>query len=366
MTPPLAAAVAAHGLPSGVRSLPDRPLPAHQWRDVLGDAKDARTIGWLAQAVDDGSFATTEAQAEEAYELHAEAMGLALVLERLLLDVVALLSDAGVDHRVLKGSAVAHLDYPDPALRPFGDVDVLVPAERFDMAVATLLAAGFVRERPQLRPGFDRRFAKSTTLTSTEQLPLDLHRTLAAGRFGFALDAGDLFASSSPFRLGGRRLLALAPEERFLHACYHAVLGSPKPPLLALRDIAQMLLTKELDLVGVQRRCTAWQGQAVLARAVVLTWDTFGMVEPSPLLDWSRQYRPDAADRWVLRAHTVGRSGGTQAITAVAAITGVRQKLAFLWALIVPQRAFLGDGKARYWRWWARGAAALVHAVGRG
>ena len=355
----LATSVAAYGLPNR-SSLPARPLRTHEWEPLIRGARDHRTIGLLARAVADGSFVTTTEQAEEAYDTHAEAMGLAVVLERVLLDVASVLTGAAVDCRVLKGSAVAHLVYPDPAQRPFGDVDLLVPAAQFDLTVALLVDAGYRRERPQLRPGFDRRFAKSVTLTSPDGLPVDLHRTLAAGRFGVTLAVNQLFAASSPLVLGGQTLSALGPEDRFLHACYHAVLGSSSPPLLALRDIAQMLLTTDLDMVEVQQRSQLWRGQAVLARAVVLTWETLALVPAPALVAWARCYRPDRSERRVLRAHTVHRSGGTQALTALAAITGLREKLAFLWALAVPQRGYLGDGRSRYWRWWVRGARALT------
>ncbi|CAN5190501.1 hypothetical protein BH24ACT1_BH24ACT1_09330 [soil metagenome] len=358
MIPSLAAAVAAYGLPTR-SSLPDRPLPVHEWELTVAEARDHRTIGFLAQAVADGSFVATAEQAEQAYDAHAEAMGLAVVLERLLLDVVALLSGAAVDHRVLKGSAFAHLVYPDPAQRPFGDVDVLVPASRFDVAVTTLVDAGYTRERPQRRPGFDRRFVKSVTLTSPDGLPVDLHRTLAAGRFGLTLAADDLFAASSALMLAGQTLSALAPEDRFLHACYHAALGAA-PPLLARRDIAQMLLTTDLDLTEVRRRCEAWRSQGVLARAVALTWETLALSDPVPLVTWARSYRPAASERWALGAHSMQRRSGAKTVTTLMAITGLRDKLAFLWALAVPQRTFLGDDRARYRRWWARRAVALT------
>lgn len=358
MTEALAAAVAAYGLPSR-RGVPDRPLDPHQWAAALREARDARTIGLLSRAIEEGSFAATDQQKAQAYDLHAESMGLAVVLERALLDVVALLIAATVDYRVLKGSAVAHLDYPDPALRPFGDVDLLVPASSFDLTVATLVEAGYARSRPQLRPGFDRRFAKSVNLTSPDGLPVDLHRTLAAGHFGLLLDVDDLFASSAPFVLAGCRLSALDAEDRFLHACYHAVLGAA-PPLLALRDIAQMLLTTELDLGEVRQRCSAWRAEAVLARAVALAWETLGLSEPLPLVAWARGYRPVATERWALQAHSVQRRRGAKALTTLAAIAGLRNKLAFLWALAVPSPTFLGDGRGRYRRWWAQRAVALT------
>ena len=53
-----------------------------------------------------------------------------------------MLRRSGLDHRALKGAAVAHLDYPDPALRSFIDVDLLVRAEEWDDAIQVLREAG--------------------------------------------------------------------------------------------------------------------------------------------------------------------------------------------------------------------------------
>ena len=53
-------------------------------------------------------------------------------LEQEVLTVIDLLTASAVDVRILKGSAVAHLDYPDPALRSFIDLDILVRSEQIE------------------------------------------------------------------------------------------------------------------------------------------------------------------------------------------------------------------------------------------
>ncbi len=53
-----------------------------------------------------------------------------------------MLDDAGIDLRLLKGPALAALDYPDVQQRPTGDLDLLVRAEQIDRAVEVLVAAG--------------------------------------------------------------------------------------------------------------------------------------------------------------------------------------------------------------------------------
>lgn len=56
---------------------------------------------------------------------------------------VASLNRAGVDSMLLKGAAVAEVAYPDPALRPMRDVDLLVREADLERAKQALLAAGF-------------------------------------------------------------------------------------------------------------------------------------------------------------------------------------------------------------------------------
>jgi hypothetical protein len=120
--------------------------------------------GLLNAAVDDGALPATESQVQQARATHLSITMRVLSLERELVTVVDLLAGEGIESRVLKGSAVAHLDYPDPALRSFIDLDVLVRASDIDRAVAVLSGAGFKRTLAQPRPGFDRRFDKGLTL----------------------------------------------------------------------------------------------------------------------------------------------------------------------------------------------------------
>ena len=170
---------------------------------------------------------------------------------------------------MLKGSAVAHLDYPDPSLRTFGDVDLLVRSRDIDAAVAVLAARGARPRLGRAPPGFDRRFGKGATFTHRHG-PGD--RPAPDVRDGAVRTAdapgGPLGAAEDTFDLAGRPVRALDAECRFLHACFHAALGNAAPRLVPLRDVAQMLLFGGLDMDRVDRLMRAWQAEAVVARAV--------------------------------------------------------------------------------------------------
>ncbi|MCP6423258.1 nucleotidyltransferase family protein, partial [Klebsiella pneumoniae] len=84
--------------------------------------------------------------------------------------------------------------YPSPALRSYGDIDLLVRAGQLAAAVDALAGAGAHRHHAEAHAGFDRRFAKAVGLTGPHGVAIDLHRTLVVGPAGFLIDLDDLFA----------------------------------------------------------------------------------------------------------------------------------------------------------------------------
>ena len=375
----LVAAVAGYGLPrpagpGGREQRPagpgghgqNAPLPDGTWAELLAHSRGQRLTGFLALAVRDGALCTRPDQAAQADTAHREAMGTVLVLERLLLDTADLLAGEGIAVRVLKGSSLAHLDYPAPELRSFGDVDLLVRSEQFDDAVTALARAGHRRRFPQPRPGFDRRFSKGTSFVTDAGTEIDLHRTFVMGPFGLTMKLDDLWARASTFRVGGVQLCALGREERFLHSCFHASLGDNPPRLLALRDVAQVLLDGRLDLYLVRALAASWQADAVLARAVQLAWHAFGLDSAvSPLAAWAMAYRPDHHERRALAAYTDPHGGyAARSAAALRAVPGVRDKAAYLRALAFPARDYVDPRHSGRVDRWRHGVTAILRRQG--
>src|SRR5262249_33727328 len=117
-------AVAAYGLAGSGRARPETPLPDGAWARFLESVASERLVGLLGAAIADGAWSVTDDQRVAAAALQADISIGSLLLERLLLDVADRFAADGVAVRVLKGPAVAHLDYRDPAWRSFGDLDL--------------------------------------------------------------------------------------------------------------------------------------------------------------------------------------------------------------------------------------------------
>ena len=357
----LLATIASHGLAGASTRAPSAPLDVRAWHELLRAVRFQRLAGHLVHALCDGAVPATDGQYAQAADLHIHAMQQVLRLERHMIDTVATLRSAGVAALVLKGPSLAHTAYPDPGLRVFGDIDVLVPSDAFDDAIAALTALGCERRWPQLRAGFDRRFGKSATLVSPAGHEIDLHRTLTVGPFGLTVDLPGLFETATTFTLGGQRLPTLAPEERFLLACYHAALGNYPPRYVALRDIAQLLLTTDLDLDRVMALARDWAGEPAVARAVTLTWDTFDLADVLSLSVWAQRYVPDRRERRALAGYLKPQRGSVpMALSSLRVIRGVGAKCAYASALLLPDRQALHYYERGYGRWWRRGARTLV------
>lgn len=361
--PDLMRSIAAYGLQGSHVRLPDQPLADEDWSRLVRQVLTGKLIGLLAIAIDNGDLSTTPEQRGEIAELHVAAMSHSLQLERLLLGIADTLDHAGVPFRVLKGSAVARLDYEDPCLRPFVDVDLLVRSDDFARAVGLLEAAGIRRIWRSPREGFDRRFGKGATLVTADGYEVDLHRTFVSGPWGLTVTLSDLWQPGRDIELAGRVLQTLSDEARLLHAAMHAVLGHElSTPYLASRDVAEMILFGRIDRVELLAMARRWQVEAVLAEAITLAWTMFQLADITALSAWAETYQTTDLDqrrRAVYRQAT--GSYTAKSVASLQALPRMRDRMSFLLDLAFPSGQFLTDRGLSRRAWMRRGMSRAVH-----
>lgn len=113
------------------------------------------------------------------------------------------LADAGIDVIYFKGFANAHTLYPDPDLRLFGDLDVLIERRDLARAVELLGAAGF-SFRPDFTPrwGFQAEGSFVPFASADDACNLDLHLEPDSYPINQALDAGRVRAQARTVKVG--------------------------------------------------------------------------------------------------------------------------------------------------------------------
>ena len=360
MTERLTRLVAGHGLKrrpavelDGVGS---EPPGEADWLLLRSRLLSARLTGLAVAAAAEGVLSLTQEQEAELLEQQRARMARALVLERTLLTVTAELERAAIPVLALKGSSFAHTAYPDPSWRDFDDVDLLVPTNDFARAGRVLVEAGCNATTVAPRPGFVERFGKAGVFRK-DVFEIDLHRTLMLGPYSIWVDAERLFAERSTFPLGGRRISCLSPELRFIHACMHAILGANPPLLLPLRDVAEIDRAGDIDMDAMARDARTWRLESVIALAAKEVRERLD-VEPGPILSAFDTVRPSRLERKAVRAYLeVGHSGGRTSSSMIRVLPGVRPKLAYLRAIVLPDEDFLvrhTGGSGSKWRGYAR------------
>lgn len=296
--PPTAQWVLALGCRTDRRA-PTDVLSDAEWVALRSVSSPHRLDGLLVHAVASGALPASERQLAEIGQLELDLTSDRMWQEHRVIEVVELLRRAGIDTIVLKGLALATLDYPDAQMRPTGDVDLLVRGEDLAGAGRAIEQAGGVRIDPDPVQGFAATVGKGAAYRTAEG-EIDLHRLLVWGPFGVRLDPAPLWTSARRFEVNGVPLLALGLEESLLHACAHLLIRSWRRAITA-RDVAQFLEHPALDTERVLGLARRWGSEAVLAAAVLLVRRELALESDGPLVSWAHGYPSTIRDRLWLR-----------------------------------------------------------------
>jgi hypothetical protein len=174
---------------------------------------------------------------------HRRDIGRTLGLRQLAEQAVQALTSAGICCTILKGHDFALRLYPTPALRPFRDVDILVPCSRYKQADVIVRGLGFNPVEPERKYAAGDYGQISYLATSAEQWSLELHWNVInspAARRTCSITWDD-FAfkpQQPPAQAGGYR--HLTPVSLLILAGVHACVGHRFDSLQQLCDIRQI------------------------------------------------------------------------------------------------------------------------------
>jgi hypothetical protein len=317
----------------GLRQTPLEPavLDAHEASSLLLWTRNERLDGALVGAVAASDVTLPEAAADQARAQHLEAQHRALACEAMALGALDVLGGADVEAWILKGPAVAHLDYPDPAQRSFVDVDLLVARTELLGAVHALEGAGFVRSEPPWARWWERRYARTIVLRSPEGVELDLHAAIVDSYFGVRLDHLALLGPEPDWvTLGGREVRALAAPARLLAAAYAATI-SWGPQLRLLRDLGYLLTVSQVDWTAAAEIARPADGEAVIAAAIDRCAHETGIDPHHPAVVWARDVEaPEHVTEALALVATVPSTGWTAAARSILPALGPANRAMFL------------------------------------
>ena len=206
-----------------------------------------------------------------------------------LRDLVGAFGGAGIQTIVLNGPALATSYYPDPALRPFIDLDLLVRRADRQRALDTLFERGYTHETP----GRSLEHVPAAYLAPPRDsglLPIDLHwECVGQSTAGRAAEraAEEIWSRAVAAPAWGDAARTLASEELLIYlaanfAIHHTLTGA-----LWQLDLALVLRRHRgtLDWDAVVARARRWGAASAVYFGLRSVGDHLGVTAPTPAMN---------------------------------------------------------------------------------
>ena len=248
---------------------------------------------------------------------------------------------------LLKGAALAQWLYPAPALRPFGDADVLLHQSDVPRLQVLLETRGY-HAHAELSKGFGDAYYSEMAFaqTTAPRLALDAHWHLFVPvYFRARMDIRWFWARTQTFLLNAQPVLIFDPTAQLLHLTIHASLNHRHSPrLLWLYDLA-LLLTKHGDAID-------WDDAARFARASQVTRSVreileqtetrWGVCAPAPFLQTLKNTRIGWSERAAF-ALTAAEHNQARALSDALATPGAMNKVRYAARHVFPDAAYMTE-----------------------
>jgi len=273
----------------------------------------------------------------------------AVVQESEAARVLGSLAGAGLDIVLLKGADLRLRVYPDPAVRPMTDLDLLVPPEQAGRARSLLTGLGYTPLEPEPRPGFLERFGHALGLQPPPEFSLyvDLHWEIREGLGYYRLPYEVIKPRLQEVLFHGLPLKVLAPEHLLIHLCLHTYWEFSQ--WRQFLDLALAIRRLPLNRKQFAAAVKACRCEVPVCRVLDLGRSLLPEPSFSPTALGLSDTRPGLAERFVAD----GTLGPLIPYLAVLSHHPLQDWLPFLAAKLWPQRSYLAAklGSASRWRY---------------
>ena len=204
--------------------------------------------------------------------------------------VLGALREDNIPVIALKGAHLAQIVYGDIALRPMGDIDLLVRESDLPRVEKKLLKMEYhifgVREW-YANYRYKLEFQRTGRGTTVE-----VHWSLLDATSPFTLDVAGLWQRARPATLAGVKVKVLSPEDLLLYACLHTSFCDRFPGVKPLCDIAEIMrhYRNEIDWDQVVWRAHQWKASRYIFLTLYITGRLLAADVPDNVLD---RLRPD-------------------------------------------------------------------------
>ncbi len=197
-----------------------------------------------------------------------------------------------------KGPVLAWLAYHDFVLRPFADIDFVVPQRHFPQAMAVLQAAGYdAHFDPQEAPAAGRQPAVGEYAFSrgSSRLRVEIHTERTLRYFPRPLNLDEMSARLISVEIAGRAVPTFSVEDTLVMLCVHGAKHFWER-LGWIVDVAKLATTQPVDWALAMQIAAEMKCTRLFLLGLFLAHDLCGLSLPQDILDRAQK---DTNVRWL-------------------------------------------------------------------
>lgn len=320
----------------------DSITPGLDWAYIVETAKDHR----IAPLVYNNLKNISDNVPSDVIKSHKESYKTTLARNILALQelktILKTFSESNIRVIVLKGAALAETLYPDIALRPFGDIDLLIHKDDLPKIDNNLSQFGY-ELRKDISPEFYQKFSIELTYVKDESFALDIHWHIVRLPYSKYVDIEQFWNNATPINIGGIDTLILSPEYLLLMLCLH-VTREDYSQFFWLVDISEVIdyyretFNWKLLLDKIQQ----YRIHSSMYYILLMVKQLLNAPVPEFVIDKLKTHRASSFEDKIFDILTnPGIIRIKHAIAEFLAIKGTSQKFRFLFPKLFPSKDFL-------------------------
>jgi hypothetical protein len=270
---------------------PSRPIGGEaEWAELVALAHCEGVAPLLACALRALPHMDVPAAAEAALtSAYTNAVCLSLLHQSVRARFCRRLGERSIPVILLKGAALAAMNYVDPATRPMQDLDVLIPPSRLEEAARCLEEDGF-RPSPlgrSLVPVMNRPYVHLVYNHPATGAVVELHWDLHLPRRVRAQALREIWSQAQPVGSDGSAQV-VRPGNMIPFLSAHMILQHRCAPLLWLHDLHRILLTASPEEIAqTPDVASRWRLGPATAHALLRVRELFGTPLPDSIAAWA-------------------------------------------------------------------------------
>lgn len=259
--------------------------------------------------------------------------------------ILAPLEDRGIPVLLLKGAALCETIYENIALRPMGDVDMLIPIDQLPVCRQILIDQGFVCTEAELAPGSQAEFRNQQAFVRREPSPLmiELHwHVVDVPYYMHRIPVEWFWDRALPRPLHGHRVHTLNPDTEMLYLAAHLALHHRFHGFRWFVDLAWLIHRQPLDWEAIVDTAAEQEWLLVLRETLerlAAHWPSLPLGEALGLL---HARAPSSTEQRLFRLLTAEpRMPLLDFYTDLLCLPGWGDRLRFLWLNLFPQSEYM-------------------------